>query len=173
MVCVQTRYFLQSPSFVIQFLLNMTRGYVSVSTRCNTSTRRKLTKQFNKVDVIRLYSTPSVRLNLPTSLTTCLAWLTLIGKKKNRPDCALDRNTAQLSIGTAMLSGSEHSKTGRVFSYPFNATSEYSVIVHCHVQAGVTRLHLGCSSYTDPHVQPRSHQIILTHQKITIDKIYY
>ena len=35
-------------------------------------------------------------------------------------------NTAQLSIGTAMHCGSEHRKTGRVFSYPFNATSKYS-----------------------------------------------
>ena len=47
-------------------------------------------------------------------------------QEKNRPACALDRNTAQLSIGTAMHSGSEHRKTGRVFSYPFNATSEHS-----------------------------------------------
>ena len=37
-------------------------------------------------------------------------------------DGALDRNTARLSIGTAMQSGSEHRKTGRVFSYPSNAT---------------------------------------------------
>ena len=71
-------------------------------------------------------------MNLPTSLTTCLSWLILIAKKKNRPDGALDRNTAQLSIGTAMHSGSEHRKTGRVFSYPSNATYEYfqTVIVH-------------------------------------------
>ena len=129
MVCVQSRYLLQSPLFAIQFLLNMTRGYVIVSTRCNTSTRRKLTMQFNKIDVIRLHSTPSVRLNLLTSLTTCLAWLILIGKKKNRPYGALDRNTAQLSIGTAMHSGSEHTNTGREFSYPFNATSNYTLFI--------------------------------------------
>ena len=50
----------------------------------------------------------------------------VVAKKKNCPDGALDRNTAQLSIGTAMYSGSEHRKTGRVFSYPSNATSKYS-----------------------------------------------
>ena len=60
------------------------------------------------------YSTPSVRLNLQTSLTSCLAWLILIAKKKNHTDGALDRNTAQLSIGTAMHSGSENRKTWRV-----------------------------------------------------------
>ena len=43
-------------------------------------------------------------------------------KKKNRHDGALDRNTARLSIGTAMHSSSEHRKTGRVFSYPSNVT---------------------------------------------------
>jgi len=32
------------------------------------------------------YSTPAVRLNLQTSLTTCLAWLVLIAEKTNRPD---------------------------------------------------------------------------------------
>ena len=47
------------------------------------------------------------------------------------------------------------------------------IVIIVTVQAGGTHLHLGCSSYTDPHVQPRSHQIIPTHQKITIDKIYY
>ena len=78
------------------------------------------------------YSTPSVRLNPQTSLIICLAWLILTAKKKNRPDGALDRNTAQLIIGTAMHSGSEHRKAGRAFSYPSNATSEYfqTVIVH-------------------------------------------
>ena len=40
-------------------------------------------------------------------------------------DGALDRNTAQLSIRTAMHSGSEHRNTGRVFSCPSNATSKY------------------------------------------------
>ena len=50
-------------------------------------------------------------------LSRVLWWLILNAKKKNRPDGALDRNTAQLSIGTAMHSGSEHRKTGRVFSY--------------------------------------------------------
>ena len=44
--------------------------------------------------------------------------------------------------------------------YEHNAKLKMS---HCHVQKGVTRLHWGCSSYTDPHVQPRPHQIILTH----------
>ena len=53
--------------------------------------------------------------------------------------------------------------------YKYNAKLKMS---HSHVQAEVTRLHLGCSSYTDLHVQPRSHQIILTHQKFTIDKTY-
>ena len=56
------------------------------------------------------YSTPSVRLNLQALLTACLAWLILIAKKKNHTDGALDRNTAQLSIGTAMHSGSENRK---------------------------------------------------------------
>ena len=55
-----------------------------------------------------------------------LAWIILIAKKKNRYDGALDRNTARLSIGTDMHSGSEHRKTGRVFSYPSNVTSKYS-----------------------------------------------
>ena len=41
---------------------------------------------------------------------------------------ALDRNTAQLSIGTAMHSGSEHRKTGRAFSYLSNATSKHDDI---------------------------------------------
>ena len=41
-----------------------------------------------------------------------------------RSDGALDRNTAQLSIGTAMHSGSEHRKTERAFSCPFKATSK-------------------------------------------------
>ena len=36
------------------FLLNMTRGDVFVSTRCNISTRQKWTKQFDKIDVTRL-----------------------------------------------------------------------------------------------------------------------
>ena len=31
---------------------------------------------------------------------------------------------------------------------------------YCHAQEGVTRLHVGCSSYTDPHIQLCSHQII-------------
>ena len=30
----------------------------------------------------------------------------------------------------------------------------------CHGASGGTHLHLGCSSYTDPYVQPHSHQII-------------
>ena len=52
--------------------------------------------------------------------------------KKNCPDGALDRNTAQLSIGTAMHSGLERRKSGRVFSYLYIATFKYSytVIVH-------------------------------------------
>ena len=55
MVYVQRRNLLQSSLFVIQFLLNMTRGDVFVSTRCNISTRRKLTKQFDKIDVTGLH----------------------------------------------------------------------------------------------------------------------
>ena len=35
-------------------------------------------------------------------------------KKKNLPEDALDRNMTQFNIGTAMHSGSEHRKTGRV-----------------------------------------------------------
>ena len=54
-----------------------------------------------------------------------LTWLILIAKKKNRPDGALDRNTGQLSIETAMHSGSEQRKNGRVFFYPSNAGSKY------------------------------------------------
>ena len=67
-----------------------------------------------------------------------LSWLILIAKSKIRPDGALDRNTAQLSIGTAMLSWSEYRETGRAFSYPFNATSKYSqtVTVH-HIMHGI------------------------------------
>ena len=65
-------------------------------------------------------------MNPQTSLMTCLAWLILIAKKKNLHDGAVDRNTARLCIGTAMHSGSEHRKTGRVFSYPSKATSKYS-----------------------------------------------
>ena len=44
LVCVQSRYLLQSPLFVIQFLLNMTWEYGIVSTMCNISARRKFTK---------------------------------------------------------------------------------------------------------------------------------
>ena len=71
-------------------------------------------------------SSPSVTWNPQTSLITCLAWIILITKKKNRHDGVLDRNTARLSIGTDMHSGSEHRKTGPVFSYPSNVTSKYS-----------------------------------------------
>ena len=41
-------------------------------------------------------------------------------------------NTAQLSIGTAMHSGSKHRKTGREFCYPSRATSKYPWVVIAH-----------------------------------------
>ena len=43
MIYVKSGNFLQRLLFVIQFLLNMTLGYIIVSTRCNISTRRKFT----------------------------------------------------------------------------------------------------------------------------------
>ena len=55
MVYVQGGNLLQSSLFVIQFLLNMTRGDVFVSTTGNISTRQKWTKQFDKIDVTRLH----------------------------------------------------------------------------------------------------------------------
>ena len=42
----------------------------------------------------------------------------LIVKKKNHPEGALDCNTAQPSFKTTMYLGSEHRKTGQMFSYP-------------------------------------------------------
>ena len=47
-------------------------------------------------------------------------------QEEKSPRRVLDRNTARLSIGTDMHSGSEHRKNGRVFSYPSNVTSKYS-----------------------------------------------
>ena len=55
MVYVQHGNLLQSLLFVIQFLLNMTRGDVFVSIRCNISTQQKLTKQFDKIDIAWLH----------------------------------------------------------------------------------------------------------------------
>ena len=71
-------------------------------------------------------------MNPQTSLMTCLAWLILIAKNKNRLDSALDWNKGQFSIRTAMYSCSEHNKTRRVLSYPSKAISKYSQIVMVH-----------------------------------------
>ena len=64
--------------------------------------------------------------NAITSSKTCVAWFTLIVKKENCPEGALDWNVAQLSFGTTMYSGLEHRKTRLVFSYPSKMTSKYS-----------------------------------------------
>ena len=71
--------------------------------------------------------TPDISIcNLESSDLVSLAWLKWIVKRNDLHEGALDRNMARLSIGTAMHSGSEHRKTGRAFSYPSIATSEYS-----------------------------------------------
>ena len=77
-----------------------------------------------------LHTQPSLTRNPQSSPITCLARFILTDKKKNRPEGALDRNTAQLSIETPMHSGSEHRRTGRVFFYPCNVTSKYSQTVY-------------------------------------------
>ena len=61
---------------------------------------------------------PSATQNPQTLSKTCVAWFMLIVKRKNHPEGALDCNTAQPSFKTTMYSGSEHRKTGQIFSYP-------------------------------------------------------
>ena len=74
MVYVHRGNLLQSSLFVIQFLLNMTRGDVFVSTRCNTSLKPLSFQSFEVVElhisgrnlsvsVVCLYRTPPSRKN--------------------------------------------------------------------------------------------------------------